>query len=250
MRQALTLILVFNFIFVTGQELSKDNQLIISNFIDCVKNNNIQELSIKVTYPLRRECPIPEIQNQKEFQKRYSEVFDAKLINEITSSNPLKDWSEVGWRGIMLNNGELWLDLDGNLFAVNYQSEFEAKKKMQLINAEKSNLHESIKEFQKPICILETAKFRIRIDQMSDGVYRYASWALKSEMNEKPDLIINKGIYISEGSGGNHTYEFKNGNYTYDCSIIILGEENSPPARLIVYNGGKEVLAQNARLKK
>jgi len=250
MRQALTLILAFNFIFATGQELSKDNQQIISNFIDCVKNNNIQELSGKVAYPLRREYPIPEIQNQKEFQKRYSEVFDAKLINEITSSNPLKDWSDMGWRGIMLNQGEVWLDFDGKLLAVNYQSEFEAKVKAQLINAEKSNLHETIKDFKKPICILETTKFRIRIDEMSDGSYRYASWTLKNQMTEKPDLIIQNGIYIPEGSGGNHTYEFKNGNYTYDCSIIILGEEDSPPARLIVYNGEKEVLTQNARLKK
>ena len=85
---------------------------------------------------------------------------------------------------------------------------------------------------------------------MSDGSYRYASWTLKNQMTEKPDLIIQNGIYIPEGSGGNHTYEFKNGNYTYDCSIIILGEEDSPPARLIVYNGEKEVLTQNARLKK
>jgi len=250
MKLLLTLILIFNFFFTSGQELSKENQLIISEFIDCVKENNIQKLSAKVSYPLRREYPISEIQNQQEFLKRYNEIFDANLINMITISNPLKDWSEMGWRGIMLNNGEVWLDFDGNLIAVNYQSEFEAMKKIQLIDEEKSNLHESIKEFQKPICILETAKFRIRIDEMSDGTYRYASWKLKSQMNEKPDIIINKGIYIAEGSGGNHTYEFKNGDYIYDCSIILLGEENSPPARLTVYKGEKEVLTQNASLKK
>lgn len=250
MRKILLLILIFNYTLTTGQDLSKENQLQITDFIDCIKSNNIQKLSEKISYPLRREYPISEITTPQAFQKRYNEIFDAKLIKLIITSDPLKDWAEMGWRGIMLNAGEIWLDFDGNLFAINYQSEFEKQQMIQLINAEKSILHESLKEFQKPICILETSKYRIRIDQMSDGTYRYASWKLKHQMSEKPDIIINNGSFIPDGSGGNHVYEFKNGDFKYECYITVLGADDSPPASLTVYKVDKEILTQNAQLKK
>lgn len=240
---------MFNFFLTIGQEMSNENKKIISDFIDCVKNSNTVKLSEKVSYPFRREYPIAKIKNKQEFIKRYNELFDATLIKKIATSNPSTDWSKMGWRGFMLLNGVVWLDYDGKLIAVNYQSEYEAKTRLHLINAEKNNLHESLKEFKQPICILETAKFRIRIDEMNNGNYRYASWGLNNKMADKPDLIINNGTFIREGTGGNHTYEFKNGNYKYHCSIIVLGEKNTPPARLTIYNNENVILTQKALLK-
>lgn len=69
-------------------------------------------------------------------------------------------------------------------------------------------------------------------------------------MSDKPDLIIEKGEYIPEGSGGNGRYEFKNGEYTYDCSMIVMGTDDSPPAILTIYKDHKEILSQNATVIK
>jgi hypothetical protein len=64
---------------------------------------------------------LPMVKTRAEFVKRHDEIFDKKLIEMISTSNPESDWSEVGWRGTMLFNGVLWL-YDGRLLAVNYQS--------------------------------------------------------------------------------------------------------------------------------
>ncbi len=196
-----------------GQEMTKEQQQVVINFIDCIKSQKKSKLAAKISFPFSREYPIPPVKNGLEFLKRYEEIFDDKLIGMIVNSDPAKDWSAVGWHGIMLFRGDVWLDYDGRLIAVNYQSQTEAKKKEELIALEKSKLHESIRNFIKPVYILETAKYRIRIDELGANNFRYSSWALSANMNDTPDLIIEHGEINFAGSGGNHNYVFKNEDY-------------------------------------
>jgi len=238
--------LIINFFSLYAQKMNDDDLKTVSDFIDCIKYKEMDKLITKISFPFRREYPIPEIKNKKEFLKRYTEVFDDSLTKIIINSKPSKDWAEMGWRGIMLLNGELWLDYDGRLIGINYHSKAERKKRDSLIKSERDNLYDSLKEFEEPVCILETAKYRIRIDDLGDGNYRYASWPLKNKMNEKPDIIIKKGEVIFEDSGGDHKYKFKNGDYIYECEIVVIGEANSPPAIFKIYKGPKEILHQNA----
>ena len=220
MRQILLLLfLTINLVRAFGQGMTKEQERLVKDFIDCVKNHNVEKLSTKVAYPFNRQYPIPSIKNKEDFLKRYDEVFDDKLTKLIVDSDPLKDWSAVGWRGIMLLNGELWLDYDGTLITVNYQSAVEAKKMNELIQLEKSQLYAALKEFKLPVHILETTKYRIRIDDMGNYTYRYASWKIDSKMSDKPDLIILNGEFVSAGSGGNHSFEFTNGAYKYHVKI-------------------------------
>lgn len=244
----ITVFLTLNIFVAFGQEMTDDQKKIVANFIDCIKHQKKEKLIADISFPFDREYPIPQIKTGEEFLKRYNEVFDEKLVKMIVNSKPDKDWAAVGWRGIMLFNGDVWLDYDGRLIAVNYQSIAEWKKEEELIALEKSNLHESIKEFKRPIHILETTKYRIRIDDMGDYNYRYTSWLINSKMSDKPDIIIEKGEFKPEGSGGNHSFVFKNGDFTYECSIIIMGEENSPPAYLTIYEGDKEIFSEKANI--
>jgi hypothetical protein len=248
MKKSLISILLLTLYFLTasGQDENKENQKVISDFITCVKKQNKEVLSGKVAFPLKREYPLPAIKNKQEFLNRYDEVFDDSLINMIVTSDPARDWSKVGWRGLMLRNGQLWLDENGRLKAVNYQSAAERKKRVILIDKEKNQVHPSIKDFRQPACLLTTSRFRIRIDDMGNGNYRYASWSLKNKQSDKPDLIIENGEFIPEGTGGNHRYEFKNDGYIYNCSITVLGKGNEPPAVLTIYKGEKEILSQPA----
>lgn len=234
--------------FVHSQDIKPELQVFVNRFITNVKNDNKEALAACVSYPLKREYPIPDIENKEEFLKRYSEIFDAVLKNEIIKSDAQKDWSDMGWRGLMLNQGSIWLDIDGNLMAVNYQSKFEIDLKKKLIAAQKKGLDSSIAFFQTPICILETTKFRIRIDDLGKNNYRYVSWSINKKMTEKPDLILYGGNLVLEGSGGNHQYEFKKDKFVYECAIILLGEKDSPPARLTIYQGDKVILSQNAKI--
>lgn len=243
----IALILLLSAYYATAQDsLTAEHKKVITDFINYFKNNDREEIALLVSYPLKREYPIPEVKDREKFLRRFDEIFDSKLIAMIVISNPSKDWSAVGWRGIMLGNGSVWIDYDGTLIAVNYQSDAEVNKKAELIEFEKANLHSSVKQFSNPICILLTKKYKIRIDEMSNGKYRYASWKITAPMIDKPDIIIQNGEYVPEGSGGNHHYTFKNGKYIYECGIVLISEDDSAPAYLTIYKDDKEILNEPA----
>ena len=229
-----------------SQDLKPEYQKFIKSFIANVKSNNKEGVAAFISFPLGRDYPIPNVKNKADFLKRYDQIFDATLKNEIIKSNPAKDWSEVGWRGIMLNQGTLWIDTDGKIISINYQSQAEKNLSKKLIASEKAKLHPSIAKFKAPEYILETSKFRIRIDDLGNNNYRYASWSIKQKMSEKPDLVITNGKWIPDGSGGNSYFDFKKGDYLYRCYIIVLGTNDSPPATLTIYQNNKKILEQNA----
>ncbi len=242
------LIFVFNKSF--SQELKKEYQKLVANFIYSIKNDKKESIAKITIYPFVREYPIPAIKNKQEFIKRYNDIFDDGLKQLIIKSNPATDWSDVGWRGIMLNQGEVWLDFNGSLTGVTYQSKSEAKLQARLIGNEKRTIHTSLSLYQRPVCILETSKYRIRIDDLGNENYRYACWAINKLQKDKPDLILEGGEYSPDGSGGNHSFQFKNAGYIYECYFIELRSPsaNDPPAWLTVCKGDKEILKQRARI--
>ena len=241
-------LLVFSANFVAAQELKKEYQKGIIYFIDCVKKDKKEAVAELVKYPFKREYPIPVIKNKTEFIKRYNEIFDITLKDKIIKSNPAKDWEQVGWRGIMLNNGDLWIDEDGRLIAINYQSKLESDLKVKLIKAEQNAVHSSLVKFEEPVCVLVTSKFKIRIDDLGNQNYRYASWSQNQKMSEKPDLVITNGKFVADGTGGNHHYDFKRGQYLYECYIAPLREKEASPASLTIYNKENVILSQDARI--
>ena len=232
----------------SAQSLKKEYQEVVQTFIDCVENKNLEKLKTLVNYPLQREYPIPDIHNESEFIERYAEVFDDALIGIIINSDVKNEWSAVGWRGIMLQRGKLWLDHDGKLIGINHETNFERDKRISLIENDKKFIHKSIHEYKDPILIMETDKFRIRIDEISNDQYRYASWNIHTNMNQAPDLIIYNGTVTFEGSGGNHSYEFVNGKYKYVCSINIIGRIDSSDADLIISKDDTQILFKPAQI--
>ena len=67
-------------------------------------------------------------------------------------------------------------------------------------------------------------------------------------MSEKTDLVLTDGKWITDGSGGNYSLEFKSGDYKYECNINNLSEDDTPPATLTIYKGEKEILVQPAKI--
>jgi len=241
-------ILILNSSFLIAQDLKPEYQKFISKFILEVKKGDKEAIAKRIKFPFKREYPIPAVKDKADFVKRYYQIFDKALIEKITKSNPAKDWSEVGWRGIMLNQGDLWIDTNGKIITINHQSDEELKLKNSLIAAQKKNVNSSISNFKEPVAILETSKFRIRIDDLGNNKFRYVSWGIKNKMTDKPDLVIENGVFYADGTGGNHHYEFKKGNFRYECHFIVFGEKDSPPAILTVYQSGKEILSQDAKI--
>jgi hypothetical protein len=220
----------------------KDVQIII----DLFKNKNVTAISNHIAYPLTREEPLPSINNATEMKQRFSQVFDQKLIQNIANSKP-SQWQSVGWRGVMLDSGTVWLE-GHQIKAVNYSSDEEQKLKAQLISQQRQKLHPSLRNFSKPDLQFKTTKFQIRIDEMANGQYRYASWGVKQTQSEKPDLILNHGTVVMDGSGGDHHYIFNNGRYQYVIYRNILGASETPDVQLEVTLKSKTVLNQVGHL--
>jgi hypothetical protein len=252
--KTLTISLLFTLVFsgAHGQEDPEGDanvQKVVRQFISIIKNREEEKLVQHISFPFERAYPIPDIKSKQEFFKRYNEVFDDSLVKLISRSDPVKDWSAMGSQGIMFLNGPVWLDFDGRLICVNYQSHAEKQMRDLLIENERTTLHASIRKYTNPVHILETAKYRIRIDELGEGRFRYVSWPIENKMSDKPDLVM-EGEVDYDGTGGNYHYTFKRAGYTYECSIVVLGNKNSPPAYLRIYKGEKEILSQRAEIIK
>jgi len=217
----------------------------ISPIISAFQKQNKKIISTLISYPIRRQTPIPPIKNALELINRFDEVFDEELIRLISNSDLEKDWSMMGWRGIMLSNGKLWLDSKGKITSINYQTAKEKALKQSLIEKQRQTLHSSISIYKQPILEWKTAKFHIRIDNLGGSNYRYASWGIDKKTTDKPDLVLFKGKRVSEGSGGNHHYLFTNGKYIYRCYVSLLGNSKSPPGTLDVFKGKEHLLSDD-----
>lgn len=249
MKLILALIVLHSFCFqASAQNLNIQKLSIVNRFINLVKNNQKGKLSSAVLYPIERKYPLAKITDAKSFVLRYNDIFDPNLIGIITRSDPKKDWTVLGSQGIMLLDGILWLDIDGKLKSINYHSDKELNQSQKLINDEKSNLHASLSKFREPKLKMSTKQFSIRIDDLGNGNYRYASWPRGISEKKKPDLIITHGKLIPDGSGGNYKYTFKNGTYTYECRISPLKEDDSSVAFVSVFKEGHRILNQAAVL--
>jgi hypothetical protein len=97
---------------------------------------------------------------------------------------------------------------------------------------------------------METKKFKILLDYISEDSIRYACWSKDKNISEKPDLILKNGVLKYDGTGGNHSYFFKNYNYTYQCVINVLVPDEWPDAYLEIYNEEiRDLLSKNPKNK-
>lgn len=247
-QKPVILFLIFN-CFISAQSKGSDysENENIQNIITLFQKKDIRAISKIVRYPLRREYPIPDIKNEREFAKRFNDLFDQRVMKEISESE-ISDWSEAGWRGIMLNHGTLWIDSEGKIIALNHQSEWERKLRLKIIEEQRNNLHRSLKSFKNPQYVFRTKHYLIRIDELESGKYRYASWKKDGIQSSMPDLILSNGDLQFSGSGGNHTFTLRKGDCTYTVTRFLIGSEETPEINLSVEEKGKEILNEEGKL--
>lgn len=234
--------------FAQTSELKYEQIQAIQNLVDVIKTKNKAKIANVIFYPLRREYPLKDVMDKNDFIQRFDELFDKEFIDHIAKSK-IKDWSEVGWRGIMLDNGTIWIDDGGKIAAINYQSAKEKQLLIKAIQTDKNQLPKSLQNFEKPMYLLFTKNYKIRIDEKTEGIYRYAAWKTKDQKSE-PDIIIENGVLEFQGSGGNHTITFKNNGYTYIISINEIGAIGDPGVTLQIVKRGKAILSENGEIKR
>jgi hypothetical protein len=215
--------------------LHEKYQDIVRPVVEAFIKNDKDEIINSIFYPLRRQYPIPNINNRHEMAERYNQVFDTHITNLIKNSSIENSWQDVGWRGISLDSGSVWIDYDGKIIGINHQSLQEKEMRNNIINEMKNNLHESLKDFNEPILLCETENYSVRIDMLYNNNYRLALWTKGKNQTENPDIILTNGKVTMDGSGGDHYYLFNNDDvqyilYVYKLSISYGGY-------FVIYNG-------------
>jgi len=234
--------------FGQNNGLKKEQIQSIQKLINTFKAKDKAKIADLISYPLRRQYPLKDVQNKNDLIKRFDDIFDKDFLDKVAKSK-ISDWSEVGWRGIMLDDGALWINDDGKIVTVNYQSSKEKQLLVNAIQADNNQLPKSLQDFEKPAYLIFTKNYKIRIDEKAEGIYRYAAWKIKNVKSE-PDIIIENGVMEFQGSGGNHTITFKNNGYTYVVSINVIGTADDPDATLEVLKDDKTILSEEGKIKR
>ena len=94
-------------------------------------------------------------------------------------------------------------------------------------------LHSDLHNYRRLIKYGKVRFHKFRIDELEDGKIRYASWDSHSEISEKPDIVLDNGVYNEE----KNIYVFHNGNYYYivtEDEIIVKYMNNIQSRREIM----------------
>jgi len=97
-------------------------------------------------------------------------------------------------------------------------------------------LHPSMRDFKRLCGIYQTKTSLIRIDELTDGTYRYASWRKGKGMSEKPELVING----SQPYDADNALRFVFGEYEYIVPAYRKGE-GSDFEKVIIKRNGKTI---------
>ncbi|MBI1316036.1 hypothetical protein GC167_04155 [bacterium] len=212
----------------TRAQPDPEHRVGVEAFVRAMGTRNPELIANFIVFPLSRPEPLPSIESREDFIRRFYQVFDGDFLVAIAQSNLEKDWATVGWRGTAFRDGELWLDENGKLRALNRTSKAE-QAEIEARNATIQNgLHPSVATFQRSITAFSTRSFRVRIDELVHGRIRYAAWKLPNPTSSEPSLVLENGVLEAQGSGGNHSYFFYNQGYVYEAHFIVLGTDDDP----------------------
>lgn len=207
------------------KELTINEKIAINNLKDHVTYRRKEVVAKQIKYPLTR-CSYFDyyIKDQKDFINSFDIIFDVKQIDDFRVSK---------WEYIFIPTYEYYslqggghvgdFDDDGLLYLTHIElSETEERYIKELIEKEKLTLHESLRNYLEPVCIVMAGKYRIRIDRMPDYTVRYTSWKKDAPISSIPDLVILGGEIWGTRWGTN--YDFKNGEYEYSLEDYILSD--------------------------
>ena len=254
MKKFLLLIACFLVINVSiANNNIEDNQnkisQIVQKFKDAVKTDNPKIIAEYIEYPYVRKNPLPAIENKEDFINNYEMLFDDELKQAINDSK-LEDWDDVGWHGIMLYRGMLWLSEDGKLKATNYYTDKAKEFIAKWYENDEKTIYEPLQKYDENIGIFITDTKLGRIDKINtdeyyNSQYRLALWDKNGKMSDKPEILISDGKVEYTGSSGNAEYHFKSGDYEYVFFVNHVGPMDMKPYEFGIYKNKKEFDYEN-----
>ena len=192
---------------------------------------DVKPLSKLIQYPLHRDNPLPDIKTPAEFIRQYPILIDSSFKELLKSYSDSVVFEHHGVYGLVGKGnfyGQMWINDEGKITALNYSSKAEQKNKAALIEKQKKMMHPSVRDWEKNILVAKSGKYLIRIDgsDRTDSGFRYVSWSNGKTMKDEPDLILYNGKREFQGTMGGVTWTFKNDEWTYVVDDSEMGESD------------------------
>ena len=185
-----------------------------------------------VIFPLQvNASPAYTVNNAVDLRQRFSTIFDDDMLKAIAVQKP--DDVFCNSQGVMLGNGEAWIDQEGDRIGIVVVNSTE-------VNVATEKAKGSV---NGPAMECKTSKHLVIVDETgSPGVFRYRSWNRPKPMTDKPDMEVASGSKGVEGTGPCRYTEFRftKGNVAFvvNDDLACTGEEPPPigsTGRLLVF---------------
>lgn len=200
---------------------SEEAKAAIDKIMQCIIDGNAQELANMTEYPLGREYPLKDIQDEDEMMAYFNTLFDTNIKNKLRNKTT-DDWEKIGWRPYSLDfgGGYLGINEDLKLCYVNYRSTKEENLRKQLVEDDLGSLPESLREggWKPYLCYLDIQDGSVlRIDQLGEERIRLCVYKPGKPLYE-PDICIF-GKRDIQGSMGLESDMFTDGKISYDIGV-------------------------------
>lgn len=75
--------------------------------LEAIANGDKKMFAKMVSYPLSRPYPLPDIETEGQMVRYFDTLFDKQFRQQIAKLDS-NSWDNVGWRGCMILDGEIW----------------------------------------------------------------------------------------------------------------------------------------------
>ena len=115
--------------------------------LDAIANGDKQLFAKMVSYPLYRQYPLHDVEDEQQMVRYFDTLFDKQFRQQIAKLDS-NSWDNVGWRGWMILDGKIW-DVDPRI-VVNYSSPLEQRYAEYLKKKDMARLHSSLRGNWEP----------------------------------------------------------------------------------------------------
>lgn len=203
--------------------LDSDAPYAISDIMTAIAKQDKNKMAQYISYPFYRPYPIRHIRNRQEFVRQYDYIIGEDFRIRMTHAIP-EEWTQIGWRGYMIDYGLAWIDEDGTgnwrITSIAYPNPREDALWERLAEEERQILG-AASSFVPVLCYLALdSSFLIHIgrDTLIDTPYfdkGYIIRCIPRGYSLSDTSVAVCGIRTIEGSCGNELYTARIGDNTF-----------------------------------
>jgi hypothetical protein len=190
---------------------------------------------------------LPDIETEGQMVRYFDTLFDKQFRQQVAKLDS-NSWDNVGWRGSMILDGEIW-DTDP-VICINYSSPLEQRYAEYLRKKDMSRLHPSLRGNWEPYygCQLDGsacpgfeysfARVDVSTDQEPDKEpsFRVAVFKKGTMASDVPDVVL-LGKRVIEGSMQLETLYFESDK---QAVIIVMEDVEDGKTYFTIYNDKKK----------